>query len=160
MLPGTVQANEDEIVIGAGDQILIDVYNERDLLVRAKVGKSGILRIPLIGDINVIGKSPKQLADELEAAYLDGYLVSPSVSVIIEKFRPFYVRGAVRRAGAFTFEFGMTVEQAIAVAGGLKDRASDKKWFILRGTGKERIKANKETKVLPGDILTIEESIF
>lgn len=155
-----LHAEEEKITIGSGDVVIIDVYNEKDLYVKARVPKSGILRIPLLGDIDVVGKTPVELSQLLEAAYVDGYLVSPSVSVLIESFRPFYVKGAVKSAGAFKFELDLTVDQAIAIAGGLKDRASKSKWYVIRGKNKERINVNKESRIFPGDILDIEESLF
>ena len=154
------EAKDLEIVIGPGDQLAIDVYNEKDLFVRATLPKSGVLRIPLLGDIVVAGKTPAQLAKELELAYLDGYLVSPSVSVIIESFRPFYISGAVKSSGAYKFELDLTVDQAIALAGGLKDRASKSDWYIIREPDKKRIKVSKDTPVMPGDVIDIEESLF
>lgn len=150
----------ESFIIGTGDVLTIEVYNERDLTVRAKVGQSGKLRIPLLGDIEVVGKTPAELSRELEDAYFDGFLVNPSVSVVIESYRPFYIRGAVLKAGAYDFEYGLTVDQAIAIAGGLKDRASKSDWFVIRGPDKERIKVSKDAKVLPGDIIEIEESLF
>ncbi len=153
-------ANEDRFLIGPGDAIEINVYNESDLRVKAKVGASGIIRIPLIGNVTVIGKTPKQLGSELEAAFDDGYLVNPSVSVVIAAFRPFYIRGSVNKPGSYSFEFDMTVDQAIAVAGGLKDRASKTKWTISRGPEKQKLTATPETSVFPGDIIEIKESFF
>ena len=156
----SVQANEELFVIDSGDVILIKVYNENDLTVRAKVGKKGILKIPLVGDVKVSGKTTQELSHQLELAFLDGYLVNPSVSVTVESYRPFYIRGAVKKPGSYPFEFNLTVDQALAVAGGLKDRASSKNWYVIRGPQKQRIKATKETNVYPGDIIEIEESLF
>ncbi|MGK0305632.1 MAG: protein involved in polysaccharide export with SLBB domain [Gammaproteobacteria bacterium] len=153
-------ASASEFNIGPGDIIAIDVYNERDLSLRAKVDQSGVLRIPLLGDIQVAGKTSKQLGKELELAYIDGYLVDPSVSVVIESYRPFFIRGAVSKAGVYDFETSLTVDQAIAIAGGLKDRASKRDWYIIRDLQKEKIKVTKESKVFPGDIIEIEESLF
>lgn len=150
----------DDFEIGAGDILVVEVYNEKDLYVRSRIGKAGTLKFPLIGLIDVTGKTTKQLEVELEAALFDGYLVDPAVSVAIEKFRPFYIKGAVKTAGAYEFKFDLTVDQAIAVAGGLKDRASKKDWFIVRGVEKVRSKATKDTIVLPGDVIEIEESLF
>jgi polysaccharide export outer membrane protein len=155
-----ILAQANDFAIGPGDVIKIEVYNEHDLTVRAKVDQSGMLRIPLLGDVNVVGKTSKQLSQELELAYLDGYLVSPSVSVVIESYRPFFIRGAVTRSGIYNFEFNLTVDQAIAIAGGLKDRASKREWYVIRGNEKNRVKVSKESRVFPGDIIEIEESLF
>lgn len=153
-------ADEQAFVIDAGDTIAISVYNEPDLNVRVKVEKLGQVKMPLIGNIYVRGKTAQQLAEEIEQAYFDGYLVAPSVAVYIESYRPVYIRGAVVNAGAYDFEFDLTVDQAIASAGGLKDRASKKDWFIIRGVDKQRIPVTKSTVVFPGDIIEIEESLF
>lgn len=158
--PGSAFAEDREFLIGSGDSLLIEVYNERDLTVRARVPKSGKLRIPLLGDITVVGKTSTALARELEALYFDGYLVNPSVSVLIEQFRPFFIRGAVKSSGSYDYEFDLTIDKAIAIAGGLKDRASKSEWFIIRGEDKKRIKVNKDARVFPGDIIEIEESLF
>jgi polysaccharide export outer membrane protein len=93
-------AANDEFDIGPGDVIAIKVYNEPDLSVEANISQSGILKMPLIGDIVVTGKTSKELSEELEIAYFDGYLVNPSVSVVIESYRPFFIRGAVNKSGA------------------------------------------------------------
>jgi polysaccharide export outer membrane protein len=153
-------SNDEQFVIRVGDTISIKVYNEIDLTTKSKVGNTGSLKMPLIGDVLVIDKTPQQLSNELEAAYFDGYLVDPSVSVVIESYRPFYVRGAVSSPGVYDFEFDMNVEQALALAKGLKDRASKREWYIIRGTDKSRVKVTRESRIFPGDILEIEESLF
>jgi polysaccharide export outer membrane protein len=153
-------SDDDQFVIRVGDTISIKVYNELDLTTKAKVGNTGVLKIPLIGEVLVVNKTPQKLSSELEAAYLDGYLVDPSVSVVIESYRPFYVRGAVSSPGVYDFDFDMNVEQALALAKGLKDRASKREWYIIRGTDKSRVKVTRESRIFPGDILEIEESLF
>ena len=156
VLPRVSAAND--YTIGAGDVIVIEVYNERDLSVRAKIDTSGVLRIPLLGDVIVTGKTTKQLSIDLEQAYLDGYLVDPSVTAVIESYRPFFIRGAVSQSGVYGFVYNLTVDQAIAIAGGLKDRASKREWYIIRGDEKNRVKVSKESSVFPGDIIEIERS--
>ena len=154
------QPIDEEFVIGAGDVISFDVYNEKDLFVRARVSSSGDVRIPLIGNINVLHKTTKQISKEVEAALLDGYLVEPHVLVSIEKFRPIFVKGAVKLPGAYDFQLNLTVNQAIAIAGGLRDRASSSDWFISRGAKTEKKKVKADHILQPGDVLHIKESIF
>lgn len=156
----TLASAQQEIPIGVGDIITMDVHLEKDLFLRSRVDASGIVRFPLIGDIRVVDKTVKQLSDDLVTAYKDGYLVNPSIVVQIEVIRPFYVRGAVTYPGSFPFELGLTMEKAIAVAGGETDRASKKNWIVIRGVDKQRIKANADTPILPGDIIEIPESLF
>lgn len=153
-------AQQQELPIGVGDVITMDVHLEKDLFLRSRVDASGIVRFPLIGDIPVVGKTVKQLSDDLVLAYEDGYLVNPSIVVQIEVIRPFYVRGAVKNPGSYNFELGLTMEKAIAIAGGQTDRASNKNWVVIRGADKQRIDATVDTAILPGDIIEIPESLF
>ena len=155
----TAQAQQ-ELPIGVGDVITMDVHLEKDLYIRARVDASGVVRFPLVGDILVVGKTVKELSDDLVDAYRDGYLVNPSILVQIAEIRPFYVRGAVKFPGAFPFQLGMTMEKAIAVAGGQTDRASNRNWLVIRGADKRRIEATADTPILPGDIVEIPESLF
>ncbi len=157
LLPAQAQ---QELPIGVGDVITMDVHLEKDLYIRARVDASGIVRFPLIGDLPVVGKTVKELSDDLVDAYRDGYLVNPSIVVQIEEIRPFYVRGAVKYPGSFPFQLGMTMEKAIAVAGGQTDRASNRNWVVIRGADKQRIEATADTPILPGDIVEIPESLF
>lgn len=149
-----------DIPIGVGDEILIVVFNEPDLTVDIKVGESGNIKMPLIGELLVDGKTPDDLAEELTVILGDDYLVSPQVSVSIKTFRPFYIKGEVTRAGAYEYVIGLTVDQAIAIAGGLDERAAKGSWFIVRGIEKKRIAVDSESVVLPGDIIEIPESFF
>jgi polysaccharide export outer membrane protein len=160
LLVNPAHSQVKDFIIGAGDTISIKVYNEPDLNVAVKVAKTGLVKMPLIGNIQVIGKTTEQLSKEIEQAYFDGYLVDPSVAVNIEAYRPFYIRGAVVYSGSYDFEFDLTVDQAIAIAGGLKDRASDNKWFVIRGEDKQRLPVTSDSLVYPGDIIEIEESLF
>jgi protein involved in polysaccharide export with SLBB domain len=153
-------AEDEQFKIGVGDKIIVTVYNEPDLTVRARIDKSGVVNFPLLGNLSVSNKTPKQLANELEQKLLDGYMVKPLVSVLIEEYRPFYIRGEVRSPGVYPFSLELTVDQAVAIAGGLKDRASRSGWYIVRGENKNKLDVEKDTKVLPGDVITIKASLF
>jgi polysaccharide export outer membrane protein len=155
-----IEAADEQFLIGVGDRIIVTVYNEPDLTVRARIDKSGVVNFPLLGNLSVSNKTPKQLASELEQKLLDGYMVKPLVSVLIEEYRPFYIRGEVRSPGVYPFSLELTVDQAVAIAGGLKDRASRSGWYIVRGEDKTKLEVNKDTKVLPGDVITIKASLF
>jgi protein involved in polysaccharide export with SLBB domain len=150
----------ESMLISMGDTIAVTVYNEADLTVKVQVDNTGKVNFPLIGAIQVLGLSPKQLASKLEERYLDGFLVEPLVTVTIEKYRPFYIHGEVKSPGVYEFTQDLSVSQAIAIAGGLSERASSSNWFVARGSEKEPIKANALTRVLPGDIITIKASFF
>ena len=74
------RAQESTFFMGTGDVIVINIYGEPDLNQRVRIDKTGDIRMPFIGMVNAIGKTAGQLAAEIEAAYLDGYLVEPNVN--------------------------------------------------------------------------------
>jgi polysaccharide biosynthesis/export protein VpsN len=153
-------ADSSSLQISVGDSLAIAVYNEADLSLKVRVDNSGVVNFPLIGQVPVLNLTPKQLAKNLEERYDDGYLVTPSVTVSIERYRPFYIHGEVKAPGVYEFDQTLTVEQAIAIAGGLSERASSSKWFIARPSENKPLPVNKESPVLPGDIITINSSFF
>ena len=90
------------------------------------------------------------------------YLLNPQVTVTIDEYRSFYVNGMVEKPGGYAFSPGMTVRKAITLAGGFKERASREKINIIRDDDPKQTprKVDLNAPVLPGDILTIEESFF
>lgn len=148
------------LLIGVGDQVSIKVYNEPDLTIKVRVDDTGLVNFPLLGEIKVLEYTPKTLASYLEKQLLDGYLVKPHVTVFIETYRPFYIRGEVTKPGAYEYSSDLTATQAIAIAGGLKDRASSSNWMLVREINGKEIQADKDTKIYPGDVLTIKPSLF
>jgi polysaccharide export outer membrane protein len=154
------QSTTQEVRIGVGDVINVKVYDESELHLKVKVGASGKIKFMLIGTMTVVDKTVIELSEELEAEYAKEYLVSPDITVHIERFRPFFVRGAVKNAGIYEFQFDMTIEKAIAAAGGLKDRASRDEWYVISGSSNQKIKVKEDALLRPGDILEIHESLF
>jgi len=149
--------------LGVGDIITVKVFGEEDLSRdRVKVTDSGSVAYPVLGDIKVLGRT----IGELEKLVADGlrgrYLVNPRVSVIIEEYRQFFVDGQVGKTGGYPYQPGLNVAKAISLAGGLRERASVNKMYIIREGDKpqNRIKVDMSVEVRPGDILTIEESFF
>lgn len=149
-----------QITLNTGDVIKVDVYNEADLSLSTRIGKEGTIKMPLIGDIDVRDLTVQQVEQRIEAALLDGYLVEPNVSVSILEYRPFYIKGAVVKSGVYDYSVNLTVGQAVAIAGGLKDRASKSKWFVLQSGSQKRVKVTPDTPVYPGDTIEIAESLF
>ena len=94
-------ANDNVYRLGAGDLIAISVYDEPDLSLELRIGLSGAVSYPLLGDIDVAGLSPKELEQKLVERLKGPYLVDPSVSVSIMEYRPFYVTGEVEKPGSY-----------------------------------------------------------
>ncbi|MFK7857893.1 MAG: polysaccharide biosynthesis/export family protein [Granulosicoccus sp.] len=158
-------AQDNEYRLDRGDRISILVFDEPDLTLEAEVGANGIINYSYLGDIRIAGRTTQELEQTLTERLQDGYLVNPSVNVTIIEYRPFYINGEVRSPGSYPFEQGLTTEKAIALAGGLTDRASTRKIFVLRNadspnaTGKQE-KLSMSGRVFPGDIVTIKEGFF
>lgn len=153
---------EDTYVIGAGDKIQISVYGESDLSIdELYISNSGKFEYPYLGQLIALNKTPESLKNEIINGLKDDYLISPKVRVSVVGFRSIYVNGEVKKPGGYEYQPGLTVDKAIALAGGFTDRAAKDKVYITQ-SGSEEIK-NKvrlSKKIMPGDIIVIEQSFF
>ncbi len=152
----------DEYLLGIGDRIEIVVYGEKDLTTKVKIARSGIVSFPFLDDISVIGLSLKEVEQKIHDGLLGDYLINPQVSVSIVEYRPFFIHGQVVKPGSFAYQEDLRLDKAIALAGGLTNRASKVDWIITRKVqGKTvTIKADIATLVKPDDIIKIEQSFF
>jgi polysaccharide export outer membrane protein len=148
--------------IGAGDRIEIIVYDEEELSIRdLLISSSGRFNYPYLGQLAAIDKTPEQLKTEIINGLQGDYLISPKVRVSVIGYRNIYVNGEVKQPGGYEFQPGLTVDKAIALAGGFTDRAARKKINITRSTNIEtQIKASLSSRIQPGDIIVIEQSFF
>lgn len=149
--------------LSTGDVISISVYGEEDLKRdKVRLTDAGTISYPVLGEIQVRGKT----VGELEKALTDGlrgsYLVNPRVAVTIDEYRPYFINGQVANNGSFPYQPALTVRKAVSIAGGFKERASQSKITIVRdGDGTNiPVKADLNTQVYPGDIVTVGESFF
>lgn len=152
----------DTYKLGQGDAISIQVFDEPDLTIDTVVGASGSINYSYLGDVRVAGKSAVELEQHIARLLQDGYLVNPSVNVRVTQYRPFYINGEVRSPGSYPYQPGLTLERAIALAGGLTDRASTRKMYITKAddaSGKE-VRVPLNFRVQPGDTISIEEGFF
>lgn len=152
---------EDSYQLGQGDRIAIQVFDEPDLTMEAGVNSSGTISYSYLGDIRVANKTTDQIAKEIAGLLSNGYLRNPSVNVSIVEFRPFFINGEVRTPGSYPYQPGLTLDRAIALAGGLTDRASTRKMFVMKaGNKQDEVNASMSTKLAPGDIVSIKEGFF
>ncbi|REL32681.1 polysaccharide biosynthesis/export family protein [Thalassotalea euphylliae] len=158
----TAVASSFNYELGAGDKILITVYDEPDLRTEVKVNKSGLVSFPFLDDINVLGITPEALEKRITDGLKGDYLIHPQVSVSIVEYRPFFIHGEVKRPGGYAYQDDLRLDKALALAGGLSARASKSAWQITREVdGKTiTITADIATIVLPDDIIKIEQSFF
>ena len=114
----------DSYRLGTGDRIFIQVFDEQDLTMETRVSSSGVINYSFLGQLQVAGRNSGELENEITGLLRDGYLVNPSVNVSVLEYRPFFINGEVVRPGGYPYQPGLTLEKAIALAGGLTDRAS------------------------------------
>lgn len=162
----TASAVADDLTsyrIGAGDTLSITVFGEEDLsLKEVRVGTNGSVSFALLGELKVAGLSNKELEAELILRFKDGYLKKPVITVSILEYRLFYVNGAVKKPGGYSFVNGLTVQKAVALAGGFSERASKEKIDLERENSPGVVQKNVvlSEPVNPGDIITVGESFF
>jgi polysaccharide export outer membrane protein len=162
--------------ISPADVLEINVFQETDLKTILRVSNEGTIVFPLIGTVPVGGMTPQEAAHALQARLAQGYLTNPQVSVIVQEFskHSFTVLGEVQKPGSYDMpaQQEITVLQAIGIAGGYTRIANSSKVILMRRVdGKQKTfqlnakrMASGHTesviKVLPGDVITVSESMF
>jgi polysaccharide export outer membrane protein len=127
-------ARADEYLVNTGDLISIRVFEQEAISSRVRVRADGKVALPFLGDTEVRGKRPSDLAHELEGK-LKEYIVSPKVTVNIDEFQPITVSvlGEVTHPGSYPLDpVNAGVMQALAGAGGLTEFADRGRIFVLR----------------------------
>ncbi|EGQ9882265.1 polysaccharide export protein [Vibrio vulnificus] len=154
-------ASLDDYLLGTGDKIEIIVYGEDDLSMKLKIGKAGLVNFPYIGEVKLTGRTPSEIETEIENRLRGDYLLNPMVTVNLESFRLFYISGEVEQPNGYEYQPRLTVEQAIAMAGGFTDRADKGDINIRSGSTLELIEDVELTHpVNPGDTVIVEQSFF
>lgn len=148
--------------LDAGDQLRVTVFGQTDLSRVYPVDVGGNITMPLIGAVPARGRTTDMLAADISARLAANYLRHPDVTVEVQAYRPFFVLGEVQRAGQFPYVSGMTVQTAIAIAGGYTYRADREGVTITRqGHGKLiRGYAPNDVPVMPGDTIYVDERLF
>jgi polysaccharide biosynthesis/export protein len=118
--------------------------------------------VPLIGSVNARGLTPQQLSDAVAAALRRGFVRDPSVSVEIVTYRPFFILGEVNTPGQYPYVAHMTVETAVAIAGGYSPRGSRDDVMISRTVNgvTSRFLAPMTFPIRPGDTIRVKERWF
>ena len=148
--------------LDTGDQVKMTVYGEDDLSGTYPVDGNGNVQLPLIGEVHAGGLSIIDFQAAVAAKLSKGYLVNPRVSAEVANYRPFTILGEVNKPGEYPYENGMSVLNAVALAGGYTYRADEDSVYIRRkGSANEiELPANDKTLVNPGDTVRVTERIF
>jgi polysaccharide export outer membrane protein len=148
--------------LASGDRLRIIVFGQSDLTNSYSVDGSGAVSMPLIGRVRAQGLTTAELERAVAARLRQGYLRDPSVSIEVECFRPIFVLGGVDAAGQYPYVNGMTVQQAVAAAGGFAPFASQSGADVTRVVdGRPKTFAAPLTyPVSAGDTITIAQGLF
>jgi polysaccharide export outer membrane protein len=161
---GTAAAYEYETGyrLGAGDRLTVRVAGEEDLTNDYLVDGSGNISMPYIQTVHVAGLSAPETEKLLASRLRAGYLRNPSVSVQVTTSRPFFILGEVNTAGSFPYQANMTVQNAVALAGGYSPRGNQGDVLITRRNveGTQTFKVPVTTQVYPGDVVFVRERWF
>jgi polysaccharide export outer membrane protein len=147
--------------LGSGDRLKVTVFRHEDLSGEFTLDGAGNFAMPLIGQVEAAGQTTREVEQRIQAKLSDGYLVDPQVAVEVLNYRPFYILGEVKSPGAYPYVNGMTVLNAVALAGGFSYRAYQDEFLLQRGgsnTGSVEVRG--DSALLPGDIVTVQERFF
>ncbi|MEY2410163.1 MAG: polysaccharide biosynthesis/export protein VpsN [Verrucomicrobiota bacterium] len=174
--PAALPQTSQTYVLSPNDVILVKVYQEDDLETRMRIAKDGTSSFPLIGVLQLGGKTLNQAAGLIRDALGRDYLVNPQVTLTVVEYakRRFTVLGQVQRPGTYEIpnEESVTLLQAVAMAGGYTRLANrggvsvtriaggKRTTYILDGKSSANDVDNKSFEVLAEDTITISERLF
>ncbi|GKQ50689.1 polysaccharide biosynthesis/export family protein [Bradyrhizobium sp. Ce-3] len=148
--------------LGPGDKLRVVVYGQEGLTNSYAIDAAGAITMPLIGSVPARGRTPAGLAAEITARLRNGFIREPSVAVEIESYRPFFILGEVQAPGQYPYVPNMTVESAVAIAGGFSPRARRDQVTLTHtdASGAGRFVVPLGTPIGPGDTVFVGERWF
>ena len=155
-------ATDAQYRLNAGDRLNIIVFGQEDVSGEFQIDGAGNITMPLLGQVAAAKRTVTQLQSEITAALDRDYIVNPRVSIEVLNYRPFYILGQVNAPGSYPYVSGMSVRQAIAIAGGFTRRARTSTVTVIRETaeGRVEIEAEPDVPILPGDTIEVERRLF
>ena len=164
-------------ILSPNDQVAVEVFGEEDLRTNGRLNPEGNLSVPLLGSIHLGGLTLTQAASRLTELYGRDYLVNPKINVVLISYakRRYSILGQVNRPGSYEMPDsspgGIDLLEAVAVAGGYTRIAAPERITVRRhsGNGDQILKVNAKRfskgsggsfLILPGDAITVGESIF
>jgi polysaccharide export outer membrane protein len=157
-----------EYVVSPNDILEINVYGEPDLSATLRVASDGVINYPLLGNIKVGGLTVRELEKMLVELLGEDYLVMPQVRVFVKEYAKISIMGQVKKPGTYEVKDGLTLTQAIAMAGGFTKTADVSKVKIIRNSDKQKSDIGADLKRIidkempdielkAGDVIMVEE---
>ena len=174
--PPPTQAQSDDYRLSPNDLLDFRIFQEPDFDAVIRISGDGTALFPMIGQVHIAGKTVGEATDMLRKRYMSGYLANPQVNLTVRTYsrRVFTILGQVQRPGTYQIEGSesITLLQAIGMAGGFTRIADLGKVIVKRSVGGQenvyrlnakkmsRTAADSTFRVMPGDVITVAESIF
>ncbi|WP_420410444.1 polysaccharide biosynthesis/export family protein [Hoeflea sp.] len=148
--------------LDSGDRLRITVFEQPGLTGTFAIDQSGYIAYPLIGAVAARGRTLQELEGSIAASLRQGYLRDPDVTIEIDRYRSFFIMGEVGQAGQYSYVAGMTVQNAIAIAGGFSPRANQRSVDITRKINGEIMtgRVSISDPILAGDTIYVRERLF
>lgn len=155
-------AEHKPYTLDSGDRLRVVVFGQDGLSNSYIVDASGYIAMPLIGTVSARGATTEELSKRIAEKLRDGYVKEPHVAVEIEAYRPFFILGEVTQPGQYPYVADMTVETAVAIAGGFGPRAYRQTVTVTRTEhgGQVRMKVPTTFTLRPGDTVNVQERWF
>lgn len=149
-------------LLDTGDRLRVFVYGQPNLSRAYTVDHEGLITVPLIGEVRARGRTTRNVEHTIRQRLGTEFVRDPQVTVDILQNRPFFIYGEVKAAGQYPFVSGMTVETAIAIAGGYSERASTRSFRITRRANGlvDQMEAPGDYPLQPGDVVYVNERFF
>jgi polysaccharide export outer membrane protein len=141
-----------------GDKLSLVVFGVKDLSGDIQIAAEGTIALPLVDNVKAAGLTVAELTDAVKDKLMAGYLRDPKVTIQITNYRPFYILGEVRTPGGYPFVPGMTITNAVALAGGYTPRAYKDIYRVTRDGASFR--GDDASRLLPDDIVSVSERYF
>lgn len=156
------EAINEPYILDAGDVVRVTVFDQEDLTNTFAVDQSGYIAYPLVGSVAARGRTVKQLEASIAQKLRQGFLRDPDVSVEVGTYRPVFVMGEVNSGGQYAYVPGMTVQNAIASAGGFSPRANQADADITRHINGQIMTGRVllSDPLFPGDTIYVRERWF
>ncbi len=160
--PHAVADADGPYLLDTGDRLRVFVYGQPNLSRAYTVDHEGRITVPLIGYVEARGRTTSSVEQTIRHRLASEFVRDPEVTVDILQNRPFFILGEVKAAGQYPYVSGMTVETAIAIAGGYSERASDRSFRLTRRNNGfvEQIEVPSDYVVQPGDTVYVYERFF
>ncbi|MDZ5696906.1 MULTISPECIES: polysaccharide biosynthesis/export family protein [Phyllobacteriaceae] len=160
--PAFHEALYQPYVLDSGDRLRVTVFDQDNLTNTYSVDQAGYIQFPLVGSVPARGQTSKQVERKLAQMLQKGYLRDPDVTVEIDRYRPVFVMGEVGAPGQYYYVPGMTIQKAVAAAGGFTPRANQQTVDVTRNVN-GRVMTGRlviTEPLVPGDAIYVRERLF